>query len=150
MNSCQIEVRTTQCCCRLVIIENDLQRAIRHAMKPTFLAVFPLSLFCFLSLFLFRSCCCFVSSLFCFLFVCSLSLQARPPVAAVAGHSLVQLNPQEGDRTDTWLGSLFVPSTRNKICTLHLFQICHGLSCRIPCRVSSKGERSIERNPLFC
>ena len=97
-------------------------------MKPTFfLAVFQFSLFRFLSLFLFR----FASAValfrpffvffFFFLFACSLSLQARPPVAAVAGHSLVQLNPQEGDRTDTWLGGLFVPSTKNKVCTLYLF-----------------------------
>ena len=66
---------------------------------------------------------CFVASFFpfFFLFACSLSLQARRPVAAVAGHSLVQLNPQEGDRTDTWLGGLFVPSTKNKVCTLYLF-----------------------------
>ena len=42
---------------------------IRRAMKPTFLAVFPFSVFCFLSLFLFRFGCCFVSSRFRF-FVC--------------------------------------------------------------------------------
>ena len=114
MNSCQREVRTTQCCCRLVIVQNDLQQAVRRAMKPTFLAVFPLSLFCFLSLFLFRFCCCFVLSLFRCLFVCSLSLQAHRPVAVVVGHSLIQLNFQEGDRTDTWLGGLFVPSTKKQ------------------------------------
>ena len=149
VSSCQREVRTSQCCCPLVSVQNDPQQARRRAMKPTFLAVFPLSLFCFLFLFLFRFCCCFVRSLFRFLYVCSLSLLARPLVAGVAGHSLVQWNPQEGDRTDTWLGGLFVPSTKNKICTLYLFQIRHGLSCRIPCHALSKGDRSINNNPLF-
>ena len=50
-------------------------------MKPTFLVSVSVSLLLLLS---------FVPFSF---FVCSLSLQARPPVAAVAGHSLIELNP---------------------------------------------------------
>ena len=103
-------------------------------MKPTFLVSVSVSLLLLLS---------FVPFSF---FVCLLSLQAHPPVAAVAGHSLIQLDPQEGDRTDTCLGGLFVPSTRSKICTLYLFQIRHRLSCH----TSSKDDRSIESNHLFC
>ena len=83
---------------------------------------------------------CFVPFSF---FVCSLSLQARPPVAVVVGHSLVQLKPQEGDRTDTWLGGLFVPSTKNDLYSVHVPNTSQSLMSHPLSRVVKR--RSIDR-----